>query len=129
MIGLAMAAILTLVQTPEGPPTKTVTALYGPITVEVLASTDPISARMDSDVTIRVAGPIGLKVDAHDLPVIGKKHVDGKLLWAVQFGAKNAYVVLVDDDGTIFSLDSKTGKLGPDDRIRPRDAKITPLPR
>lgn len=110
--------------------TKSVFVLYHrEQSIVPLSPDDPISARLDTTLSMKVAGPIALRIEARDLPIIGKRFVSGQRLWVVQFGAKDAYAVLVNDSGDIFSLIPKDGELIADDRIRPKTAKLTPLPR
>lgn len=131
VLGLASLFSLTILTTTSyaQQPTKTIKTQLGETVVEAPLPTDPITARMDSNMEIKLAGPIGVKIPAKDLPIVGVKAVGQQRLWVVQFGAKNAYVVLVDDTGRIFNLDQDGGELKADPKLKPADALITPLPR
>lgn len=125
LIALAVLACTSTVQAQE----TNIKTQLGEVAVEALAVGDPITARMDSNMSIRLAGPLAVKIPAHDLPIVGKRRAGGQEVWAVQFGAKNSYVVLVNAAGQIFALQQGTDDLVPDPRLSPKDARITPLPR
>lgn len=96
--------------------------------LQSVGSHDPITARMTSKIKLTF-GPMAKVVDAQDLPIVGKRSVQGSTFYVVSFGP-GGLRVLVNDKGEVFSLPKdESAPLEKPGNLKPKDALIVPIPR